>query len=143
MHAINFDAGTDEYYERANDEILVVLQTESPLGVASADAIYQLPGCDAIFIGPVDLRFNMRTPDGRKPTPEQHEALVQRVIATGKRVGTPTGIHCMEPEQALMRAQQGMQFLAVGSDLRMLIGRAEQVASSLGIRSNPEKSVRY
>jgi len=127
MHALNFAATPDEYFARANDEILVVLQTESPLGVENAEEIYSLPGCDAIFVGPFDLRFTMRSPDGRFPTPEEHEAMIQRVIEIGRRVGTPTGMHCMEPEDALRRAEQGMQFIAVGSDLRMLTTKAEEV----------------
>ena len=79
---IYVDATAGEYYERANDETLVILQTESPQGVENADEIYALPGCDAIFIGPNDLRFQMREPDGTMPTPEAHEEMVQRVIAT-------------------------------------------------------------
>lgn len=126
MHSLNFAAPAGEYYERANDEVLVVLQTESPRGVENAEEIYRLPGCDAVFIGPVDLRFNMRTPDGRKPTDEEHEALVQRVIEAGRRTGTPTGIHTMDPQDALRRAGQGMQFLAVGSDLWMLGAKNEE-----------------
>jgi len=143
MHALGFGAAAEEYYEQANDEILVVLQTESPLGVENAEEIYRLPGCDAVFIGPFDLAFTMRTPDGRAPTPEEHEAMVQRVIAAGKRAGMPTGIHCMEPEEALARAGQGMQFLAVGSDLRMLLTRASQVAGVLCPRDGRDKPVRY
>jgi 4-hydroxy-2-oxoheptanedioate aldolase len=143
MHALGFDGSTDEYYERANEEILVVLQTESPAGVDNAEAIYSLPGCDAIFVGPVDLSFTMRSPDGRKPTPEEHEAMIQRVIATGRRVGTPTGIHCMEPEDALRRAEQGMQFLAVGSDLRMLSTRADAIVGTLLPGAPRRQSTRY
>lgn len=126
MHSLNFAATAGEYYRRANDEILVVLQTESPAGVANAEAIYSLPGCDAIFVGPVDLEAMMRAPDGRGPTAEEHEAMIQRVIAVGKRVGTPTGVHTMDPEAALRRAAEGMQFLAVASDLRMLTGKADE-----------------
>ena len=77
---MNFGATAGDYYERANDEILVVLQTESPQGVENAEEIYSLPGCDAIFIGPNDLRFQMRADDGTFPTAEEHEAMVQRVV---------------------------------------------------------------
>lgn len=143
MHSLNFAASTGEYYERANDEVLVVLQTESPRGVENAEAIYRLPGCDAVFIGPVDLRFNMRTPDGRKPTDEEHEALVQRVIEAGRRTGTPTGIHSMSPEDALRRAGQGMQFLAVGSDLWMLGAKNEESLSVLDPRRRGRDLARY
>jgi len=131
MHALNFAAAAGDYYQRANDEILVVLQTESPTGVDNAEAIYSLPGCDAIFIGPNDLRFNMRSTDGTMPTPEEHEAMIQRVIEVGKRVGTPTGIHAMGPEIALKRAEQGMQFLAIGSDLRMMNAEVQRVLKAI------------
>jgi 4-hydroxy-2-oxoheptanedioate aldolase len=127
MHSMNFAATAGEYYEQANDNILVVLQTESPRGVENAEAIYSLPGCDAIFIGPNDLRFQMRQPDGTFPTGAEHEALVQRVIAVGKKVGTPTGIHAMDPDSALERAKQGMQFLAIGSDLRMMTQKGQEI----------------
>lgn len=131
MHSLNFAAEVGEYYERANDELLVVLQIESPRGVANVQAIAGLPGCDALFIGPVDLRFTMRTADGPLPTDEQHEALVQQVLAAGKKVGTPTGIHVFDPQTALCRAQQGMQFLAIGSDLRMMTAKAEEIVGAL------------
>ncbi len=143
MHSLNFDATAGEYYSRANDEILVVLQTESPRGVENAEAIYSLPGVDAIFIGPNDLRAQMRTPDGRDPTAEQHESMIQRVIAAGKKVGTPTGIHEMDAEGALKRAGQGMQFLAVGSDLRMMTVKAQETVSALRPSEERKDVARY
>lgn len=143
MHALNFAASPDEYFAHANEEILVVLQTESPLGVENAEAIYSLPGCDAIFVGPFDLRFTMRGPDGRFPTPEEHEAMIQRVIDIGRRVGTPTGLHCMEPEEALRRAEQGMQFLAIGSDLRMLSRKAGEILKAIHPERAREGLARY
>ena len=143
MHSLNFAAAAGEYYQRANEEILVVLQTESPTGVENAEAIYSLPGCDAIFIGPNDLRFNMRAADGTMPTDQEHEALIQRVIEIGKRVGTPTGIHCMDPESALQRAEQGMQFLAVASDLRMLNTEVRRTVKTLWPQGEGKDLARY
>jgi 4-hydroxy-2-oxoheptanedioate aldolase len=139
MHSLNFDAGADEYLEKANDEILVVLQTESPRGVDNAEAIYGLPGCDAVFVGPMDLRFNMRSPEGRFPTPDEHEAMIQRVIAAGKKTATPTGIHVLDLEHARQRADQGMQFIAVGSDLWMMnlgLGEVMKAISPNAARKN-------
>ena len=83
-------------------------------GLKNAPDIYALPGCDAIFIGPNDLRFQMRTPDGTMPTPEAHEAMVQRVIEVGKQTGCATGIHAMDCEAAKERAEQGMTFYRDG-----------------------------
>jgi 4-hydroxy-2-oxoheptanedioate aldolase len=143
MHSMNFAATTDEYFERANDEILVVLQTESPRGVENAEEIYRLPGCDAVFIGPVDLRFQMRSPDGMFPTAEEHESMVQRVIEIGGAVGTPTGIHVLEAATARARADQGMQFIAVGSDLRFLTQMSQEVLRELHPDRGVSEVVRY
>jgi 4-hydroxy-2-oxoheptanedioate aldolase len=127
MHSMNFGGTAAEYYEQANDQILVVLQTESPRGVQNAEAIYSLPGCDAIFIGPNDLRFQMRQPDGTFPTAAEHEEMIQQVIRVGKKVKTPTGIHAMDPDSALERSKQGMQFIAIGSDLRMMVQKGQEI----------------
>ena len=143
MHSMNFGATAGDYYAGANDEILVVLQTESPQGVENAEAIYSLPGCDAIFIGPNDLRFQMRAADGTFPTPEQHEATIQRVIEVGKQVGTPTGIHAMDVPSALERAEQGMQFLAIGSDLRLMTQQAQEVVKGLHPHDEAQDIARY
>jgi 4-hydroxy-2-oxoheptanedioate aldolase len=138
MHSLNFAATSAEYYKRANDEILVILQTESPTGVENAEAIYSLDGVDAIFVGPVDLRANMRKPDGTEATDDAFEAALARVIAAGKKTGTPTGMHVMTPEAALARAVQGMQFIAIGSELRMMTEKAHQTAAALGLASGKD-----
>ncbi|MBX7166744.1 MAG: 2-dehydro-3-deoxyglucarate aldolase [Pirellulales bacterium] len=131
MHALNFDATSGEYFGGANKEILVVLQTESPTGVANAEAIYSLPGVDAIFVGPVDLRAQMRASDGTEATDAEFEQMLARVVAAGKKTGTPTGMHTMDPEHALRRAEQGMRFIAIGSDLRLMATEAQRVLKTV------------
>jgi 4-hydroxy-2-oxoheptanedioate aldolase len=143
MHNMNFGVSAGDYYALANDEILVVLQTESPRGVENAEAIYSLPGVDAIFVGPNDLRFQMRQPDGTFPTAQEHEAMIQRVIEVGKKTGCPTGIHAMSPENALERARQGMQFLAIGSDLRMMTLEAQRTVAAVFPEEGRKDVVRY
>jgi 4-hydroxy-2-oxoheptanedioate aldolase len=102
-----------------------------------------LPGVDAIFIGPNDLRFQMRAPDGTFPTNEQHEALVQRVIEVGKKVKCPTGIHSFDPKDALQRAEQGMRFIAIGSDLRFMSQRAAEVLDVVKPQKEKKEIVKY
>lgn len=128
---LNFDATPADYFAGANDHILVVLQTESPTGVKNAPQIYAEPGCDAIFVGPVDLRANMRTPDGPEPSNEDLEAMLQKVVDTGKEVGTPTGMHVQTAEDAFRRAEQGMQFIAIGSELKLMTSAARQLVQEL------------
>jgi 4-hydroxy-2-oxoheptanedioate aldolase len=143
MHSMNFGATAVDYYNQANDNILVVLQTESPRGVKNAEEIYSLPGVDAIFVGPNDLRFQMRASDGTFPTAQQHEAMIQQVIEVGKKVKCPTGIHAMDPQSALARAEQGMRFIAVGSELRFLTQKAQEVLEVLKPQKEQKDIVKY
>jgi 4-hydroxy-2-oxoheptanedioate aldolase len=143
LHALNFDAASGDYYKHANDEILVILQTESPEGVDNAEAIYSLPGVDAIFVGPNDLTFQMRGPDGVDPSPQQLEAMLQRVLAAGKKVGTPVGLHVMSTEAVQQRITEGWQFIALGSELRMMVSTAQQWVSALNLKSSRGDLARY
>ena len=81
--------------------------------------------------------------DDKVATPEEHEAAVQQVIAAGKKVGTPTGIHAMDPQSALDRAEQGMQFIAIGSDLRMMTQKAQEVVQAITPEAAAKDVARY
>lgn len=143
LHNLNFDAAVGDYYKNANDEILVILQTESPTGVENAEAIYSLPGCDAIFIGPNDLRAQMRGADGVDPTAEEHEAMQQRVLAAGKKTGTPVGLHVQNTEQVEQRISEGWQFIAVGSEMKMMVTKAQEIVTALNLQENTADLARY
>jgi 4-hydroxy-2-oxoheptanedioate aldolase len=143
LHAVNFGASSGDYYKHANDEILVVLQTESPRGVHNAEAIYSLKGVDAIFVGPVDLTAQMRDENGTDPTPEELEAMLQRVLATGKKVGTPVGLHVQTVEAVKKRLAEGWQFLALGSELRMMVAEAQRLCSALDLKPQSSDLARY
>lgn len=134
MHSLNFGATAGDYFKYANDEILVILQTESPEGVDNAEAIYSLPGVDGIFVGPVDLNAQMRTPDGKDPTPEQFEAMLQRILAIGKKTGTPVGLHVQTLEAVNQRIAEGWQFIALGSELRFMTVEAQKNVTALNLK---------
>lgn len=135
LHAINFGTTATDYYKYANDEILVVLQTESPEGVRNAKEIYSLPGVDAIFVGPNDLTFQMRGPDGKDPSPEEFEAMLQQILAIGKKCGTPVGIHVLTTDAAQKRIAEGWQFIALGSELRFMMNEAQAMVKALNLKS--------
>jgi len=143
LHALNFDASAGDYYKHANDEILVILQTESPTGVDNAEAIYSLPGVDAIFVGPNDLTAQMRGPDGVDPSPAELEAMLQRVLAAGKKVGTPVGLHVQTTQQVQQRIAEGWQFIALGSELRMMVSKAQEFVSALNLSAQKGDLARY
>jgi 4-hydroxy-2-oxoheptanedioate aldolase len=133
VHALNFRATPAEYYARANDELLVVLQCEHIQAVEDADAIFSVPGIDAIFVGPNDLAASMRSKDGKPPSGEAMTQALERVLAACKRNNVPAGIHCFSAEEARARIEAGWQFLAVGSELRMMMDAAGDVVKRLGL----------
>ncbi|MDC0261836.1 aldolase/citrate lyase family protein [Planctomycetaceae bacterium] len=143
MHALNFDANAGDYYQHANDEILVILQTESPEGVRNAEEIYSLPGVDAIFVGPNDLNWQMKEADGTPPTPEEFEAELQKILAAGKKTGTPVGIHLQTIEQVNQRIEEGWQFLALQSELKMMLTSAQKFVSDLNMQPAQGDLARY
>lgn len=142
MHNLNFDCSAEEYYQRANDSTLVILQTESPQGIANAREIYSLPGVDAIFIGPHDLRFQMRAPDGTFPVTAKVESQIEDALRIGREVGTPIGIHTMNANIAEQRIEQGMSFVGVGSDLAFLCEHTRSVTDALNLEF-PKDLARY
>jgi 4-hydroxy-2-oxoheptanedioate aldolase len=72
-----------------------------------------------------------KPPDGTEVDDAALEAAIQQVIAAGKKTGTQTGMHTMSHQEALQRAAQGMQFIAVESELRMMTERSQEVLIAL------------
>src|SRR5438309_6072720 len=121
VHALNFAATASEYFARANDEVLVVLQCEHIDAVEAADAIFSVPGIDAIFVGPNDLAASMRSSDGKPPSGEATAQAMKHILATCRKHGVAAGVHCTSPEEARHRIEEGWQFLAIGSELKMMM----------------------
>jgi 4-hydroxy-2-oxoheptanedioate aldolase len=132
VHALNFAATANDYFARANDELLIVLQCEHIKAVEDADAIFSVPGIDAIFVGPNDLAASMRGKDGRPPSGEATAQAMKHILETCKKHKVPAGVHCFSAAEALHRIEEGWQFLAIGSELKMLLNGAAEVVQGLG-----------
>jgi 4-hydroxy-2-oxoheptanedioate aldolase len=132
VHALNFGGTAFDYFARANDEILIVLQCEHIQAVENADSIFSVPGIDAIFVGPNDLAASMRSKDGKPPSGEATTQALKHVLATCKKHGVPAGIHCFSAEEALARIEEGWQFIAINSELRMMLDGVKDVLDRLG-----------
>lgn len=124
VHALNFGAAAGDYFARADDEILVVLQCEHIDAVEHADEIFAVPGIDAIFVGPNDLAASMRSADGKPPTAEATTAAMAKILAACRRHKVAAGVHTFSPADAQKRIDEGWQFIAVNSELRMMMDGA-------------------
>ena len=131
LHAMNFGGSSAEYYRRANDEILVIVQAEHIQAVENADAIFSVPGIDAMFVGPNDLLSSMhKTPDMDSDDPEFIAAL-KHLRETANRHGIAPGIHVSNPAAARRRIEEGWRFVAVSSELGFMQQSAAAAVESI------------
>jgi 4-hydroxy-2-oxoheptanedioate aldolase len=138
VHALNFNATPADYYDKVDDELLIVLQCEHINSVRNFDEVYSVPGVDAVFVGPNDLRASMRDPDGKPPSPEVFKQTLADILAACKRNKIAPGIHTFSLEEAKMRIDEGWQFIAVNSELKFMTEGAKQLIDGLGRGSKVE-----
>ena len=106
-----------------NEETLVVVMLESPLGIANCDAIAAVPGVDALLIGTNDLCFELGIP-GQFDDPRVAQAYV-KVIAACRKHGKFPGMGGMYTAELLERhIGMGVQLILAGSDFSLLMKAA-------------------
>jgi len=104
--------------ERADDQVLCVVQVESAAAVAEADAIAALDGVDVLFVGPRDLSHDLGVP-GDVTAPAYLEAL-ETVRAPAARHGKACGLLAGDGAVARRLRGQGWRFVGIGSDSTLL-----------------------
>ena len=109
-----------DYFKMANELVTVIVMIEDGKAVDNIDAILAVPGVDVAFIGPNDLASTLGVPTGLDNKHPDHVAAVQKVIDAGKRHGVPTGIHCIDGAEVSRRIAQGMQWMPIASDVRVI-----------------------
>jgi 2-dehydro-3-deoxyglucarate aldolase len=117
------------YVGVANRGIGVIAQLETAAALAQLDTIVAVDGIDAVFIGPADLAASLGHP-GQMTHPAVMDLMgkaAQRCKALGKPIGT-IGNH---PEAVAQYRAAGFDFVAVSSDLGLLMQGARAVTAAL------------
>ena len=109
---------TERYLTRRNANTVVIIGIESVPAVDNLDAILDVPGVDAIFIGPNDLSVSLGIPD-EYDNPRYVEA-VEHIIATAQARGIPAGPHCFNEEILVRWYARGIRFVLFSADVRAL-----------------------
>jgi 4-hydroxy-2-oxoheptanedioate aldolase len=104
--------------DRANAEVLGVVQVESAAAVGAADQVAGLDGVDVLFVGPRDLSHDLGVP-GDLGAPAFVEA-TEQVLAACRRHGKAAGLLVPDGAAAARRLEQGWSFVAIGSDATLL-----------------------
>ena len=85
-----------------------------------------------IFVGPNDLAASLRDAEGGRPDPGADGGGPPAGSARRRRgTRSPAGIHVKTPEDAQRRIDEGWQFIAVGSELAMMLQDAAELARRL------------
>jgi len=116
-----------DYFKRADEELCVLVQVETRLGLDNLDAIINTDGVDGVFIGPADLSAGLGHL-GNIPHPEVQKAIddaIRRICKAGKAAGILAPVEA----DAHRYLDQGCLFVAVGADVGLLARESEKLCA--------------
>lgn len=107
-----------DYLEKRNKDVVVIIGIESVPAIENLEAILDVGGIDAIFIGPNDLSISLGVPD-EYMHPKFVEA-TDHIISTAQKRGIPAGGHWQTREHVEYWIQKGSRWILYSSDMRAL-----------------------
>ena len=110
--------GVEDYLNTAHEELCLIVQVESRLGVENVEAIAAVEGVHAVFIGPADLSIGLGH-TGNPGHPDVQERIKHAVDAT-LAAGKACGILAPNEEDARRYQAWGCRFVAVAIDISLL-----------------------
>lgn len=119
----------NEYVEKANENISVIIQIEDIRGVDNIEEIVQVEGIDALLIGPYDLSASMGLM-GQVSAPQVLNAM-DKVEKTAKKVGLSLGYFGLKPESVRPLIAKGYNLIVCGTDTSFLADGARKVIEVL------------
>jgi 4-hydroxy-2-oxoheptanedioate aldolase len=116
-----------DYLTHAEEELCLLVQVETRLGLDNLESIARVDGVDGIFIGPADLAAGLGHL-GQQGHAEVQSA-IQDAIKRTRACGKPAGI--LTPDEATARKyiEWGSIFTAVGLDAMILARESEKLAA--------------
>ena len=115
-----------DYQASANARIIRFAMIETRQGLDNLDAILQVEGLDAIYVGPSDLSLSL----GCKPTLDDVDPTAAQAIAhileRAHAHGLKAGIHSQTVNYAIARRQMGYDLVTTSSDLRLIAAGAQE-----------------
>jgi len=115
-----------QHLEASAAEMVAIAQIEDPEAIDAIDAIAQVDGIDALFVGRVDLTVAYGAASQDDP---RVVAAVERVCEAGRRHGRPVGMFLARIEDVPLWADKGASLFLLGSDHAFLLaGAADLIA---------------
>jgi 4-hydroxy-2-oxoheptanedioate aldolase len=129
VRATGFGKDFNAYNAQSNDEILGVMQIESPEALLHLDEIAAMDGVDVLFIGPADLSMSLGI-FGQFDHPLFVDA-VNATVAAAERAGKATGILLFNPDDYARYFELGIRMIACGADATFVAEGSRTMASRL------------
>ena len=129
MHRASRYTTAADYGKRANDGIFRMIQLETPAALERLEEIAAVDGVDAIFMGPGDLSSAMGVIGNVGHTSVQ--GALKDAAERCRKIGKPIGTVGPTPEMVQDFIGWGYSFVAVASDMGMMMRQANQFFSAL------------
>lgn len=106
----------DDYFARANDEVVALALIETAEGLANAEAILTTPGLDGVYIGTVDLSLSLGLAGLGDLGDPALAAAVEHILALARQHGRAVGMHARTAAEARQLAARGFGLITVITD---------------------------
>ena len=119
MHRASRYGTIDGFAKKANDNICIMAQLETPSAIENLGEISAVPGVDALFVGPGDL--SAAVGEIGNPGHEKVQGLMMDAAQRSAKAGVPIGTVMGMPEAVRKCQDNGYQFAAVAGDLAFMM----------------------
>ena len=116
------------YYQRAEDELFLVVQVETREALEQLEAIAAVEGVGALFIGPGDLAASLG--HGGEPGHPKVKAAVLDAVARAVKAGKPVGLLTGDIGFAAECVAAGAAYVAIGVDVGLLARGSESLLAN-------------
>ena len=122
------------YQATANEEILCLPMIETQQAIDNLDSILDVPGIDAVYIGPSDLAFSRGgTPTLDQETQQAMDTYQQILDATKKR-SLNACIHCGTPAYAARMLKMGFDMVTISNDSGIMLQAARAAVTAAKVK---------
>jgi 4-hydroxy-2-oxoheptanedioate aldolase len=132
-----------DYWQKANEEVLLLAMIETRAGVNNLDEILAVKGISGVYVGPSDLSLSLGKAPTLDPTDKEVLAAIDTIVKTTRKHGLIAGVHTDGPVTALRRYEAGFQLCVLLNDVRLLAVAAQQVVNEVRGKGPAAKAKTY
>ncbi len=122
----------DDYVGWARDNVVVIPMIETEQAVGNLPEILQVPGIDAVYVGPADLSLTLGLPPGNNDGEPAFDDAYATIVAECQKAGVMPGCHATA---ALVPTRFGQGFrmvTAIADQIALRDGASQALATARG-----------